>query len=259
MFKHRRFPCRDLRSSGCVFAGTASTESRTETGRDDAGARGGGRSSHDHAVSAPLCAEVGEASALVSGLSRDLPTSWRVDETYVKVGGKWKYLFRAVDKHGRLMPRLCEFQSLLLLGYDLRLGPEQLFLTVALRLARPSHGRELFELPCHPVIDLVLGERHDGYSDWRLHPTLRARSPSNPNPAPASVPPQRHAEHTVRVHVRYAISHDALGASTSPHSLGVVVLTSARQRTFIVKGFGGSSTCTSPHRRQSSRRKLCSP
>jgi IS6 family transposase len=30
-------------------------------------------------------------------------TSWRVDETYVKVGGKCKYLFRAVDKHGRLI------------------------------------------------------------------------------------------------------------------------------------------------------------
>ena len=29
--------------------------------------------------------------------------SWRVDETYVRVGGKWKYLFRAVDKHGRLI------------------------------------------------------------------------------------------------------------------------------------------------------------
>jgi transposase-like protein len=29
--------------------------------------------------------------------------SWRVDETYVKVGGRWKYLFRAVDKHGRLI------------------------------------------------------------------------------------------------------------------------------------------------------------
>jgi len=28
-------------------------------------------------------------------------TSWRVDETYVKVAGGWKYLFRAVDKHGR--------------------------------------------------------------------------------------------------------------------------------------------------------------
>jgi transposase, IS6 family len=29
--------------------------------------------------------------------------SWRVDETYVRVGGKWMYLFRAVDKHGRLI------------------------------------------------------------------------------------------------------------------------------------------------------------
>ena len=28
---------------------------------------------------------------------------WRVDETYVKVGGQWKYQFRAVDKHGRLI------------------------------------------------------------------------------------------------------------------------------------------------------------
>src|SRR5688572_18303024 len=29
--------------------------------------------------------------------------SWRVDETYVRVGGKWKYLFREVDKHGQLI------------------------------------------------------------------------------------------------------------------------------------------------------------
>jgi transposase-like protein len=29
--------------------------------------------------------------------------SWRVDETYVRVGGLWKYLFRAVDKHGQLI------------------------------------------------------------------------------------------------------------------------------------------------------------
>ncbi|MFT5170660.1 MAG: IS6 family transposase, partial [Candidatus Marinamargulisbacteria bacterium] len=27
--------------------------------------------------------------------------SWRVDETYVKVKGKWVYLFRAIDKHGQ--------------------------------------------------------------------------------------------------------------------------------------------------------------
>jgi len=27
-------------------------------------------------------------------------TSWRLDETYIKVKGKWKYLYRAVDKEG---------------------------------------------------------------------------------------------------------------------------------------------------------------
>ncbi len=34
---------------------------------------------------------------------RKLPvgSSWRVDETYVLVGGLWKYLYRAVDKLGR--------------------------------------------------------------------------------------------------------------------------------------------------------------
>jgi transposase-like protein len=27
-------------------------------------------------------------------------SSWRVDETYIKVKGKWRYLYRAVDKNG---------------------------------------------------------------------------------------------------------------------------------------------------------------
>jgi putative transposase len=26
---------------------------------------------------------------------------WRMDETYIKVKGEWKYLYRAVDKHGK--------------------------------------------------------------------------------------------------------------------------------------------------------------
>jgi transposase, IS6 family len=29
--------------------------------------------------------------------------SWRIDETYVRVGGKWKYLWRAIDKQGQLI------------------------------------------------------------------------------------------------------------------------------------------------------------
>ena len=26
--------------------------------------------------------------------------SWKMDETYIKLNGKWVYLYRAVDKHG---------------------------------------------------------------------------------------------------------------------------------------------------------------
>lgn len=32
---------------------------------------------------------------------RPVGGSWRMDETYVKVNGKWKYLDRAVDKEGK--------------------------------------------------------------------------------------------------------------------------------------------------------------
>lgn len=31
---------------------------------------------------------------------KPIGTSWRLDETYIKVKGKWKYLYRAVDKFG---------------------------------------------------------------------------------------------------------------------------------------------------------------
>jgi transposase-like protein len=31
---------------------------------------------------------------------RPVGKSWRVDETYIKVKGQWKYLYRAVDKAG---------------------------------------------------------------------------------------------------------------------------------------------------------------
>jgi IS6 family transposase len=28
--------------------------------------------------------------------------NWHVDETYIRVGGKWRYLWRAVDPRGQL-------------------------------------------------------------------------------------------------------------------------------------------------------------
>jgi transposase-like protein len=33
--------------------------------------------------------------------SRPVGTSWRCDETYVSIRGKWHYLYRAVDKQGK--------------------------------------------------------------------------------------------------------------------------------------------------------------
>jgi len=32
---------------------------------------------------------------------RPVGSSWRMDETYIKIKGVWKYLYRAVDKHGK--------------------------------------------------------------------------------------------------------------------------------------------------------------
>jgi putative transposase len=42
-----------------------------------------------------------EAELRRSGNKRSVGTSWRMDETYIKVNGQWKYLYRAVDKAGQ--------------------------------------------------------------------------------------------------------------------------------------------------------------
>jgi len=36
-----------------------------------------------------------------SRFARPVRGSWRMDETYIKVDGRWVYLYRAVDKAGR--------------------------------------------------------------------------------------------------------------------------------------------------------------
>ncbi len=46
---------------------------------------------------APEFAEAARARAHVMG------DRWHVDETYLKVGGAWRYLFRAIDQFGRLI------------------------------------------------------------------------------------------------------------------------------------------------------------
>src|SRR3546814_3130345 len=48
---------------------------------------------------------------------RGFDPSWRLDETYVKVRGKWTYLYRAVDKRGRSEEHTSELQSLMRSSY----------------------------------------------------------------------------------------------------------------------------------------------
>jgi transposase-like protein len=38
---------------------------------------------------------------------RSVGHSWRMDETYMKVNGQWKYLYRAVHKAGHTIDFLC--------------------------------------------------------------------------------------------------------------------------------------------------------
>jgi putative transposase len=40
-------------------------------------------------------------SAFRNGKKRMVGKSWRMDETYIKITGQWKYLYRAVDKNGQ--------------------------------------------------------------------------------------------------------------------------------------------------------------
>src|SRR5262245_58941529 len=41
---------------------------------------------------------------------RPVWVSWRMDETYIRVRGEWKYLYRAVDKHGKTIDFLLTAQ-----------------------------------------------------------------------------------------------------------------------------------------------------
>ena len=39
---------------------------------------------------------------------KKMGTSWRMDETYIRVKGQWCYLYRAVDKDGYTMILCCQ-------------------------------------------------------------------------------------------------------------------------------------------------------
>ena len=74
--------------------------------------------------------------------------SWRVDETYVKVAGKWAYLYRAVDSAGKTI----EF----MLSPNRDLVAAKLFLRLALSGATPTP--RVINVDGHPAYARAIAE-----------------------------------------------------------------------------------------------------
>ena len=67
--------------------------------------------------------------------ARQVDSSWRVDATYICVRGKWHYLYRAVDKHGKTVD--------FLLRADRGIAAAQAFFKKALTTSLPRWPRKI--------------------------------------------------------------------------------------------------------------------
>jgi transposase-like protein len=90
--------------------------------------------------------------------SRSIGSSWRVDETYLSIKGKWHYLYRAVDKQGRTVD--------FMLRPDRGIAAAQAFFRKALALHPKRAPRKITldgHVPSHRALKLL---RHE-HSAWR--------------------------------------------------------------------------------------------
>lgn len=85
--------------------------------------------------------------------ARRVNSSWRVDETYFSVRGKWHYLYRAVDKHGKTVD--------FLLRPDRGIAAAQAFFRKALTTSLPRWPRKVTldgHAPSHRALRLLRRE-----------------------------------------------------------------------------------------------------
>jgi transposase-like protein len=82
--------------------------------------------------------------------ARDVHSSWRVDETYIRVRGKWHYLYRAVDKRGKTVD--------FLLRPDRGIAAAQALFRKALATSLPRWPRKIMldgHAPNHQALRLL--------------------------------------------------------------------------------------------------------
>jgi transposase-like protein len=82
-----------------------------------------------------------------SKFTRPVGTSWRVDETYIKVRGRWVYLYRAVDKQGLTVD--------FLLSEHRDISAAQLFFTQAIKQHGPP---KKITVDGYPVTQTAISE-----------------------------------------------------------------------------------------------------
>jgi transposase-like protein len=84
---------------------------------------------------------------------RPVNTSWRVDETYIRIRGQWNFLYRAVDRHGKTVD--------FLLRPDRSIAAAQAFFRKALSTSLPRWPRKITldgHQQSHLALRLLRGE-----------------------------------------------------------------------------------------------------
>jgi IS6 family transposase len=90
---------------------------------------------------------------------------WFAGETYVKVAGKWAYLYRAIGQHGQVID--------VLLSWRRDLGAARRFLTRALRAGTVPAGITTGRAPACPRVPGELARRR--CAPWSSTRTTRSR------------------------------------------------------------------------------------
>jgi DDE domain len=99
---------------------------------------------------------------------------WFIDETYLKVAGQWKYLYRAIDQHGQVIDVLASPKR--------DLAATRQFFTRALNAARGPTEVTTDRAPAYPrVLDELVPEAWHVVEQYANNPRSRSRPDEGPN------------------------------------------------------------------------------